>query len=593
MSHRKWPRSARSRERGRFRFAPWARLASVVVCLLSTVPAIAATAHDPRRTATLYVLGFDPGGADRQGVYGGDFHEPVADSVAALAGLPIADGASGSLPANVVVGTDYYGDTPPSYYTAADVAEIDQVTAQWGGGVPRYAQIVAKQARRLLERSGAEQVNFVSASFGSLIVRWLIEKNLEGLAGEGRIARWLTIEGLVAGNWAASQGGDLVGLLSVLDLTPIDVTHMSYGWIEANLYAPRTEASHPAYAGILLGQIGSTDDSYNNAALRAAMLAYDEYQPSDGVQGLRDACFQTVTEGARFQGRPPTLALFHATHLGLETWRNGWAEAATFLTARRRVTVTMTSARVSDLHEAQLPFWNWLPAEVLWECSVYSPASWDRWAVTGPRSEYRKDGGAAPLIRFHHQGETRSLQTMLFDSLVLPEETELRLELHGWEVDSDVRYGVFEDAQVPSHDDMGGANLVVSTLQPGTYSVTTPGWSVQITVSVFDYPFPAMVGVDDLARSVPEHALTIAPNPSFGAARIDVPSAAHHPMSERAVLEITDVAGRVVRRLEGLASAGFHWDGRDANGRPLPAGVYLHRVVTPHGIWRGRSCLLR
>src|SRR5205814_2368669 len=103
---------------------------------------------------------------------GGNVHEPVAEAVAAFAGLPILGDADGAPPPNVVAGTTYYGDTPPPYYSAADLAEIDQVTAQWGGGVPRYALIVAKYARHVLEISGARQVNFVSVSFGSLIVRW-------------------------------------------------------------------------------------------------------------------------------------------------------------------------------------------------------------------------------------------------------------------------------------------------------------------------------------------------------------------------------------------------------------------------------------
>src|SRR5262249_43330534 len=221
-----------------------------------------ARAQDPARTATIYVHGFERSGADSHGTFGEGVGDALLDSIATLAGVAVADGGP-VLPPSVAAMTHYYGDTPPAYYTPADVAELDQVSAQWGGGVPRYALIVAKYARDLMRRSGAQQVNFVSASFGSLIVRWLIEKNVGGLAGGGRIARWLSIEGLLAGNWAASRG-KLVDIVDFLSPLPIDVEHMSYGWVETNVHAPRTEADHPFYAGILVGQVVSTDDGYEN-----------------------------------------------------------------------------------------------------------------------------------------------------------------------------------------------------------------------------------------------------------------------------------------------------------------------------------------
>ena len=583
------------REPGRGRLRRRCRRALLPLALVAAASAprvAAATSHDPNRTATLYVLGYDPAGAGRQGVYGDDRHEPVADSIAALAGLPTTEGPSGPLPLNVVAGTDYYGDIAPSYYSAADVAEVAGVTSVWGGGVPRYALIVAKHARRILERSGGQQVNFVSASFGSLIVRWLIEQDVEGLASEGRIARWLTVEGLIAGNWAASHD-EFVNLLDLLGPAPIDVDHMSYDWIEAHLHAPRTEAAHAAYAGILIGQVVSTDDRYNDAALRTAMLAYNEYQPNDGVQGIHDARFQTVAAVARFAGLSPTLAVFHATHPGLAGWRGAWAEAATFLTARRRVTVRMTSAQVTNLREPQQPFWDWRPAEVVFESRVVSPAAEARWAVTQPFSAYVKEGAAAPMRRYHNQGETQTLDHVVFDDLVDPQETELRVDLHAFEVDYDLRYGVVETLQTPYFDDLGGGTLAVSTLAPGTYALAASDWNCQVSVSVFEYPFESLVGVADPSPPTSRRALAISPNPFRSMVRIVAPIAQPAASGDRATLEIADLTGRIVRTIESPLAGGFEWDGRDADGRPLPTGVYLHRVITPQGVWRGRSCLVR
>src|SRR6185436_2876489 len=183
----------------------------------------------------------------------------------------------------------------------------------WGGGVPRYAQIIADYARELMRRSGARQVNFVSASFGSLIVRWLIEKDVGELASRGQIARWANVEGVLAGNWAASRD-PLVHYLDFLAPVPVDVEHMHYDWVSANLHDPRRVADSPNYAGILIGQLGSTDDNYDNGALSSLMRSYDEWQPNDGVQALSDALFEDVTARSRLAGLPPTLSLFRTDH---------------------------------------------------------------------------------------------------------------------------------------------------------------------------------------------------------------------------------------------------------------------------------------
>jgi hypothetical protein len=569
-----------------------ASLALACALLAGASPALAA--HDPNRTATIFVHGFELTGADRHGVFGDDFSDALAESVATMAGLPVPREPTGPMPINVVAGTTYYGDTTPPYYTDADRAELDRITAEWGGGVPRYAFIVARHARRVLERSGADQVNIVSVSFGSLITRWIIEKDVCGLAGEGRIARWLTAEGLIAGNWVASHA-DLVSLLSIVAPEPIDVDHMAYGWVETYLHAPRKVADDPRYATILIGQLASTDDGRNQAALRAAMLLYDEYMPNDGTQALPDAVFGEVAPASRFAGRMPTLSVFHADHVGIKSVRGAWARGATFVTASRRVTVTMTAARVANLREPQDPYWNWTPAEILFESRVYSPAALARWSITEPLSAWVKEGAAPPLRRYHTSGESQSFQQVLFDDLVLPEESALTLDLRATEVDYDPRYGVFETWQTPYYDDLGGGTLAVSALEPRSYTFAVPDWSCEIAVQVFDYAFAPLVGVPRPGPAGPaSHGhLALAPNPARQEMRIDVRSAAPAATDEWATLEVTDLSGRTVRRMAGPLRAGFTWDGCDGQGRRLPAGVYLVRVVTAGGTWRGRGCLLR
>ncbi|MEO5618361.1 MAG: hypothetical protein ABIS67_11355 [Candidatus Eisenbacteria bacterium] len=548
--------------------------------------------HDPNRTVTVYIHGFESMGADHQGVYGLDIHEPIEDSLAAMAGLPVADTPGGPLPINAATATTYYGDTAPPYYSAEDRAEIDRLTSAWGGGVPRYAYVVARYAQHVLERSGADQINFVSTSFGSLVVRWLIEKNVAGLAGSGRIARWLTIEGLLAGNWAASRSA-LVGYLDFVQPQPIDVDHMAYDWVNTRLHSPRTEGDSPLYAGILIGQVASTDERGNSGGLSALMHSYNEFSPNDGVQALPDARFETMTAQSRFHGLPPTLGLFHVDHLGIKHHAGAYAQAATFITARRRVTVRMTSARVTNLREPQLPLWNWTPAEVVFESWAYSPAVQARWGIGDPLSARPKEDATAPLRRFRNAGETQAMAEIVFDDMVLPEETQLRIDLRAAEVDYDPAYGVFETATTPYYDDLGSGSVVVSTLQTATYTFAAQDWSCELSVNVVEYPFAAVLDVPLSASPRILHALVSAPNPSASSVRISTSGLSQALADEPARLEIADVAGRVVRVIEGRLRSGFLWDGRDSQGLTLPAGVYLHRAVTPHGIWRGRSCRVR
>jgi len=83
------------------------------------------------------------------------------------------------------------------------------------------------------------------------------------------------------------------------------------------------------------------------------------------------------------------------------------------------------------------------------------------------------------------------------------------------------------------------------------------------------------------------------PNPSRGATtfRLEL------PRPDRVSLDVFDVAGRPVRRVaEGSLAAGAHalaWDGRDASGRPAPAGVYFVRLRTSAGTEVGKVTRVR
>jgi hypothetical protein len=453
--------------------------------------------HDPNRTATIYVHGFDPDGASQGGVYGHDVLDPLLDDIADLEGLPTINQPGGITKPNVIAATTYYGDTPPPYYTAQDIADIAAVTAQWGGGIPRYALIVAKYAKRLMELSGAQQVNFVSASMGSFVTRWLIEKNVEGLAADGRIARWLSLEGVISGNWAASRN-ELTFLWDLFGTPTIDVDQMDYGWIEQYLHAPRWEADNPLLASILIGQTASTSDTANEGALTAAMLLFGEFQPNDGVQGVYDAYFQSVTAPSRYLGLSPTLTHHHVNHYELADHQGAWAQAVCFITQKRRVTVTLIRAQVTDIHEPDLPLWDWTPAEIVFQSRVYSPLAASRWGIVDPLSSRHRVGASSPIVDYDFNGQEHVLDQVIFDDLVLDTETQLDLELWAEEIDWDVRYGVTEPLVPPSYDDLGGNWITVPITGPGTFFVDAPDWNADLAVEVFDYPFQSLGPLGDI-----------------------------------------------------------------------------------------------
>jgi flagellar hook assembly protein FlgD len=68
------------------------------------------------------------------------------------------------------------------------------------------------------------------------------------------------------------------------------------------------------------------------------------------------------------------------------------------------------------------------------------------------------------------------------------------------------------------------------------------------------------------------------------------------PAAGRANVTVHDARGRRVRTLTAQLPAGparVRWDGTAGDGRVLPSGTYLVRVVTPGGVQTGRCQLVR
>jgi hypothetical protein len=98
-------------------------------------------------------------------------------------------------------------------------------------------------------------------------------------------------------------------------------------------------------------------------------------------------------------------------------------------------------------------------------------------------------------------------------------------------------------------------------------------------------------GVGSVGPTRPE--LRIVPNPAPGAVVFTVVS----DRAGRQRIDLFDVRGRMVRRFDeacGLAGARtVAWDGRDADGRPVPGGIYFVRLDANGVVLQQRVSLLR
>jgi hypothetical protein len=293
-------------------------------------------------------------------------------------------------------------------------------------------------------------------------------------------------------------------------------------------------------------------------------------------------------------GLPPMLGLLRSNHFDVQDNRGGWADVATFLTQRHRVVATMTDVMVKNTGESS-HWWSLdrPPAEVVLESRVTSPAVAARWGIHEPLTVREKEGGVAPLHLFDQSGVHEPVSVLLFDGMVLPEEVELRLDLHAEEIEYDWRYGVYETLRRPFYDDLGAGAIMISTKTPGSYTFDAPGWSCGVSVLTYDYPFAASA-IAAVEPPAPRRlALSITPDPHIGPVRIELAGLVPAQGAERATLDVLDVSGRLVRSIEGDARGGIVWDGRGESGLPMPAGVYLYRLTTPHGAWSGRSVMVR
>ncbi|NOT34672.1 MAG: hypothetical protein HOP12_10955 [Candidatus Eisenbacteria bacterium] len=116
----------------------------------------------------------------------------------------------------------------------------------------------------------------------------------------------------------------------------------------------------------------------------------------------------------------------------------------------------------------------------------------------------------------------------------------------------------------------------------------TPG-NLLRRIAYLEAPLTAsVVGVPPAA--VPSIAtIRVSPNPTHGAVAFALPRAG----GANDWLEVIGVDGRAVARLATGAASALRWDGRDASGHPVAAGIYFARLASDPSVRATRFTLLR
>lgn len=451
--------------------------------------------------ATVIVPGFDIDGSDREGVYGrDDLDDDIVERFAALSGVPSA--SDDLFAPNQIALVQYYGRVPPDYYSAQDIADVSAVTDQYGGGIPRYATIVAKFIRHMQARSGATEVHLVGVSMGGLVTRWLVEYDLDGLVRDGTLRRWITVEGVVRGNYLSSKGL-LDDLVDLLNLNRIDLEHMHYDWLGRHLPAgsSREDLNNPLFRHLVIGHITSTDDSpFNRGLTQATQAEYGEDGglPNDGIQLARDSAFRTADPAARYLGLAPMQAWSDNTHWSIEDDPGAYVLLTGLVHGARRVALAMTEVEIFDAKDDTI-FDDDSEGEVVLEAGVYSPLALARQGITRALSSLTHKGGVAHFERLK-EDRPRALDYVFFDATVLPEETALRVSVRAVEIDFSTFYG---DPGPFTGDDTQGydrGEVTVSLAAPASYEVTTGDWRCVLEVRLLDLPAPHVPALFSLSR---------------------------------------------------------------------------------------------
>lgn len=375
----------------------------------------------------------------------------LSETVRELTGRP--DGRIFPFEPTQVVEVDYYGGVPADWLSPEDAAEIERYPYDSPFALQRYALVVAKFIRHRLESTGAEHAAVFCHSMGCHLTRYLLENDLEGVASDELVSRWVTNAGVVAGARLAQlydhptvrEVGNDIGLntFDFIHMHPDYVREVSAVW-DHELYA----ADNPLFKGLYIHHLAAAKELLTESiGLPLSLLAIDnpEREPNDGIVYVADMQFArqdranqvVAADGVRLA--PATSYLF-IDHLAVGRAREAGVVMAAGLIGDRQVTVRLQQFRLLDDLEGDgawdLDDLGSPPAEVVIESRIdYEDVVFHETRL-------------ADRTRAMHdvnEGELYVANEVLFSGPVLPQQSSLTLTVRLLEVDLYRRFGLVEN----------------------------------------------------------------------------------------------------------------------------------------------------
>jgi hypothetical protein len=360
---------------------------------------------------------------------------------------------------NQVVSVEYYGAIPATWMSQQDIMEVEQYPYIGGPtGLQRYGLIVAKFIKWRMAHTGATHVNLACHSMGCLLARYVIENDLEQLASQNKITRWVTGAGVIAGaQLARLYNNPQVQMAAVnIGLAVDDFALMNPDYVQAHASSydhKLWQGNNPLFAGMLIHHVGATDPRVPQALnIQLLNLNNPQQDPNDGIMYTFDEMFASQSAAASVQ--TPSGQVVSATHSFLHIGHMNTTAGTDFkallvagLYHRRKVFITLDSITLKKDHEWSLATPLELgapPAEVVAETLVrYDPYTMPMYGVTALVDDDEMAYWSPPMFQ-QTQGTTLAPGQVIYAGPIFDDQTVLRLTLTLTESDYYQRYQVNE-----------------------------------------------------------------------------------------------------------------------------------------------------
>ncbi len=302
---------------------------------------------------------------------------------------------------------------------------------------------------------------------------------MEALASSGKIARWVCVDGVVAGNFAATYGGALAENFFNVYFAgkSIDYAQMNYEWVRTRLHDPRDSSNSSFYGDFPTHfWLAADDNAY------AKFVTNFSKRANDGVVLVEDGILRNLPPESRYLGLSPTRSVIHATHEGTKTNTGIQAGLAAGLTGRKRVKITLETVRVLTEFDGG----DRGDGEYVFGVKVFSPTAQTAYSITQPIHELRAEDNSFPFFTMAREA-IYTVNEVWFDDMILDGETQLRLETNVDEVDGSAIYQITEDSGEVLQS-LADTTITVSTTAAQSYLLETADWQAIIRVDTVDYP---------------------------------------------------------------------------------------------------------